>query len=103
MFDLLDARLGVLAVRQYADLRPKERTRAQPKFVNRHTEQRNRNLFARGQQNVQLFGRGVVRQLFCQRRESIGLAAHGRHDNHHVMTFPPESRDAFRDRPDPFR
>ena len=83
--DALDAGLGVRPVGDDADLRPGEADGALAECVDRHREERDRLLFARGEEHVHLAGGRGLADLLGQLDQFVGLVAARADDDENLV------------------
>ena len=85
--NLQDARLGMCAVGQDADLAARVGHRRHTALVQRHGQQGNGHLLAGGHDHIQLARQRLLVATDClgQIDQAIGLAAHGRQHHHEVV------------------
>ncbi|MNZ59525.1 hypothetical protein D3C78_775680 [compost metagenome] len=79
--DAQDTRLGVRAVGEDAHLVAGIGNRRHAALEQGHAEQRDGDLLAGGDHDIQLTRNGLVHDLFGQTDQAVGFAAHG--GNHH--------------------
>ena len=98
--DLGDLGLGVHGVGHDAHLRAGERHRVEAARVDRHREQRDRDLLAGGEQHVHLALGGLGADVAGERDELVGDVPHRRDDRHHVVARLLACDEAIGDRAD---
>ena len=85
--DAADARAGVDAVGDHADLRSRERAGGLAQRLERHGEEADGDLLARGQHHVHLARIGRGRDGLRQSDEPVGGLAHGGDHHHQPVTL----------------
>ena len=84
--DVFDARFGVRAVGFYGNLPAGITLGIDADVFQRHGQQADGDLFAGGQYHIQFARIGEFLHFMRQRHQSVGFAAHGGYDYHHVVT-----------------
>ncbi len=91
--DGLDPRLVVRAVGDDLDLAAGIRARRIAALLERHRQQRDRDLLAGGQQHVEFAAAGFGVDLLREFDQAVGFAAHRRDDDDHVVALVPVRGD----------
>ena len=97
VINIEDASLGVQRVRQDLDLAPGVALGRHAGILERHAQQTDGDLLAGRHDDIEFAWAGIGCHFFRQRDQAVGLAAHRRHHDHHLMARRTELRDLARD------